>query len=292
MAARDTLAAAQADARLLDTAALGLEPGTPLVSLVVFDAEAGHHPPETLDLHRLLIFTGADPVAVTVRRDGVRHDVTVRRGDMALIPAGVREGFAWASRVQGIAVLVEPGTVQDFARREMKALVTGLAHEGVEPLRDEVLLATAEAMRDAILPEGPGRKLIFDSMARVFLATLIRRHGVFADGTGQAFGEGRWRALVEHVSARLAGHLTPPEMAQVVGMSETRFRRAMREATGLTPAAWLRRERSFKARELLTQGEALAEIAARCGFADQAHLTRSFKAAFGMTPTAWKRARG
>ena len=284
-------AAARGDL-VMDTAALGLVPGTPVVSVLAFDAEPGHRPPEALDLHRLLIFTGPDPVPVTVRRDGARREVTVRRGDMTLVPAGVRAGFAWRARVQGIGLMVDPGAVQDFARREMKVLVTGLAHEGTGPLRDEALLGAAEAMRDAVLPEGPGRELIFDSMARVFLATLIRRHGVFADGPGAAFGEGRWRALVDHVATRLSGHVTPAEMARVVGMSESAFRRALREATGLAPAAWLRRERALAAREMLGRGEALGEIAVRCGFADQAHLTRSFKAAFGLTPSAWRRGRG
>ncbi|MGR3540487.1 MAG: helix-turn-helix transcriptional regulator [Hasllibacter sp.] len=292
MVPEDTHAVAGRAEPVLDTAALGLVPGTPVVSVTAFDAPPGHRPPETLDLHRLIIFTGPAPVDVVVRRDGARRDVTVRRGDMALVPAGTRAGFAWAGRVRGIGVLVDPATVQDFARREMKVLVTGLDHDGPHPLRDEALLAAAEAMRDAVLPEGPGREMIFDSMARVFLATLIRRHGVFADGAGAAFGDGRWRALVDHVGARLSGHLTPAEMARAVGMSESRFRRALREATGLAPAAWLRRERVLRAREMLGRGDALGEIAVRCGFADQAHLTRSFKSAFGLTPTAWRRGRG
>jgi transcriptional regulator GlxA family with amidase domain len=37
---------------------------------------------------------------------------------------------------------------------------------------------------------------------------------------------------------------------------------------------------------------AWADIAAACGFADQAHLTREFRALAGATPAAWAAARG
>jgi AraC-like DNA-binding protein len=35
---------------------------------------------------------------------------------------------------------------------------------------------------------------------------------------------------------------------------------------------------------MLARGDAAARVAAQCGFADQPHLTRTFKRAVGVTP--------
>jgi AraC-like DNA-binding protein len=43
-----------------------------------------------------------------------------------------------------------------------------------------------------------------------------------------------------------------------------------------------------QARELLRSGESPSLIAVQCGFADQAHLTRAFKARLGVTPGQYK----
>jgi AraC-like DNA-binding protein len=42
---------------------------------------------------------------------------------------------------------------------------------------------------------------------------------------------------------------------------------------------------------MLTQGEPPASVAPSLGFADQAHLTRRFKAAYGMTPGRYRESR-
>jgi AraC-like DNA-binding protein len=43
-----------------------------------------------------------------------------------------------------------------------------------------------------------------------------------------------------------------------------------------------------QARELLRGGGSPSHVAFQCGFADQAHLTRSFKARLGVTPGQYK----
>ena len=50
---------------------------------------------------------------------------------------------------------------------------------------------------------------------------------------------------------------------------------------GLTPHAFQTNLRVARARELLATGMAPAAVAAACGFADQAHLTRTFRSRSG-----------
>lgn len=69
-----------------------------------------------------------------------------------------------------------------------------------------------------------------------------------------------------------------------VSYSERHRQRRVRDATGLTRKHIEQLSRAREAYALLLQGVPPVECAARCGFADQAHLTRSLKALHGQTP--------
>lgn len=100
----------------------------------------------------------------------------------------------------------------------------------------------------------------------------------------------RLAAVERHLHDNLARHVTTAEMAAVAGLSESRFSHAFRQARHETPQRWQRQLRLAAAREMM--GDAalpLAEIAYATGFADQAHLSRAFRAAHGVPPSAWRR---
>ncbi|HEY1151488.1 MAG TPA: helix-turn-helix transcriptional regulator, partial [Pseudoduganella sp.] len=68
------------------------------------------------------------------------------------------------------------------------------------------------------------------------------------------------------------------------GMTPSRFIRLFRKHYGMTPGDYLQNRRVNEARSLLGQGMSISETAFAMGFADQAHLQRSFKARHAMTP--------
>lgn len=68
------------------------------------------------------------------------------------------------------------------------------------------------------------------------------------------------------------------------GYSERHWQRRVREATGITQKQIAQLGRAREAFTLLQQGVTPAECAAQCGFADQAHLTRSLGLLHGQTP--------
>lgn len=60
----------------------------------------------------------------------------------------------------------------------------------------------------------------------------------------------------------------------------------------MPPHRWLLKARVERAREMLEKtAESVGEIANACGFADQSHLTRTFRKLFGTPPGAWRRTR-
>ncbi len=100
------------------------------------------------------------------------------------------------------------------------------------------------------------------------------------------------RGVARVAERLLAGMAAPPSLEQLaagVGLSPVQLVRAFARAHGLPPFAWLNVERLKEARRALARGETLSSLAAGLGFADQAHLTRRFKAMHGVPPGQWAR---
>ena len=73
-------------------------------------------------------------------------------------------------------------------------------------------------------------------------------------------------------------------IAEETGISTFSLIRRFRKSYGLSPHAWRMQLRTNEAARLLRSGLHLADVAADCGFADQAHMTRVFKKVYGVTP--------
>lgn len=101
-------------------------------------------------------------------------------------------------------------------------------------------------------------------------------------------GLGAARTEVARALALLAVGVRVAEVADDVGYSRRRLGTLVRAECGLTPKEFQRVARLQAARQTLGR-RPLAEVAAVCGYADQAHLTREWSALAGCTPTAWLR---
>lgn len=79
--------------------------------------------------------------------------------------------------------------------------------------------------------------------------------------------------------------VTVGDLAADVGWSRKHLTHRFREQVGLPPKVMARVLRFRRAVELLSGGAGLADAAAACGYYDQAHLNREFRALSGCTPT-------
>jgi AraC-like DNA-binding protein len=94
--------------------------------------------------------------------------------------------------------------------------------------------------------------------------------------------DGAWRRLVA-----TAGAVSVAELARDAGWSRRHFTARFTRAAGLAPKTFARVLRFQRAKELLgaRDGPSLGQIALDCGYYDQAHLNRDFRAFAGCTPT-------
>jgi AraC-like DNA-binding protein len=84
------------------------------------------------------------------------------------------------------------------------------------------------------------------------------------------------------------------DLCQLAGLGQRTLQRMFLQYAGVSPAWVIRRYRLLEAAESVREGNPVswAEVAAGLGYADQAHLTRDFRAAIGQTPAAYAQAQG
>jgi AraC-like DNA-binding protein len=161
--------------------------------------------------------------------------------------------------------------------------------------------ASAALLRSAHGAAEHGDRLASSSLLTAVLARLLRAHaangssGLTArrpDGpAGTRTAPAAVRTVCDLLHDRLAEPPALAELAAITGLSQFALLRAFRSETGLPPHAYLNQLRVRRARSMLDDGLAPAEVAAVTGFADQAHLTRHFKRVVGVPPGAYQRER-
>lgn len=95
---------------------------------------------------------------------------------------------------------------------------------------------------------------------------------------------------VRHAWSRLhatTGQLAVSRLAADVGWSRGQLARRFRSEFGIGPKQVARLVRFDASRELVTRRSRLADVAAQCGYADQAHLTREWRELAGLAPRSW-----
>jgi AraC-like DNA-binding protein len=158
-------------------------------------------------------------------------------------------------------------------------------------------------MRPAIMPAHPPGLMTFMPTARARLDPGV---DVFGDGRGRqteqdpsarAQGE-RWAGLLpwqvkrvrDYIDADLHGAMSLRAAAAHAHLSPGYFSRRFRQSFGVTFSRFVAARRVERARGLLAGGAGkLCEIALACGFADQAHFTRTFGTIMGCAPGRWRR---
>lgn len=103
-----------------------------------------------------------------------------------------------------------------------------------------------------------------------------------------------WQGKLREVAAYIQSHCTddlPLEMlATMAGSSVSQFKRNFMKVFEMTPGKYVMTARINLARKLLeTTDMLLSDIAQECGFYDQSHMTKAFKAIRKTTPGEYRR---
>lgn len=102
-------------------------------------------------------------------------------------------------------------------------------------------------------------------------------------------GGSRLAGVLDRVRAGLDEDWPIERLAAEAAVSPRALHRRFRDATGLSPGAWLTAERLARARELLEGSHMpIEDVAAACGFGTAATLRHHFRTQLGTSPAAYR----
>jgi AraC family transcriptional regulator len=165
----------------------------------------------------------------------------------------------------------------------------GTAHFSLHQLRSAIA-DISRALLQSLGDDGTGAVMHLRRAEDLLKASgLSQMSGRLDDGP--RLTAWKMRRVLDHIEANLAAPLRNKDLACLAGYSEFHFSVAFRNSVGVPPHEFLIRRRMERARQLMLSTDmALCEIAAECGLADQAHLSRLFRRVVGESPAAWRRA--
>lgn len=186
----------------------------------------------------------------------------------AIIPSQRKHQFEYEGAIAHF--FVEPETPQG------RALCRYLAAAGISPLPEVECRRMAAMLLTAEQAGQTGEALV--ASARATLAVLT---GAIAAGVSV---DQRVIKAIEYVGAHVRAPVSLGDAASIAALSPGRFRHLFVQETGTPFRAYLLWLRLNVAIETAMAGATWTVAAHEAGFADSAHLSRTFKRMFGIVP--------
>ncbi|NMO49654.1 helix-turn-helix transcriptional regulator [Actinoplanes sp. TBRC 11911] len=228
--------------------------------------------------------------------------VRVRRGHLGLTSSRTVPPGGFFVHPAGKDLTVELGGVLDTVHVYLSDELLQQAHDGpplvpaeelgaVDPLLEQLVLTL-----DGVLRRWePSARTYLDQITGLVAGQLALRHstrGSRDDPEPRVAGlsSRQLMGVRELLEQRLAEPVPLADMAAVAGLSVSQFCRQFKARMGVAPHQYLLRLRVDTACRLLRDRTTpIAEVATRCGFSHQEHLTRVMRRQLGTTPAAVRR---
>lgn len=212
-----------------------------------------------------------------------RGETRAEPGSVVFKPAGQEHWNAFsAAGARSLRMQVEPGALGRLDRFLPGRLVV---------LQDPRLGLIAGRLRCELRGEDELTDVAAESLVMELLVATARIGGAPPPDDGDPHLARRCKDLLNET---YRGPVALSGAARELGVHRTVLARAFREAYGLSVGAYVRRLRVRWVAVALERepGRSLADVALEAGFADQSHLTRTFKDLMGATPGSYRRRLG
>mgnify|MGYP001431518719 CR=1 FL=1 len=202
-------------------------------------------------------------------------------GEVAVLhPDELHDGYAGAEEGFGYRLIyLEPALISTVAR-ELAGQQTPLPFIVHPVLRDAAL---ARVLRSAFTHSS--EPLATDDLV---LRITMRLLGAGVEAAPRRCDLAAIERARDFLDAERTRVVRSEELEAVSGLTRFELARQFRAAMGTSPYRYSLLRRLDTARDHLEGAQPLAEIALAAGFADQAHFTRMFTAAYGISPGRYR----
>ncbi|OGV55717.1 MAG: hypothetical protein A2017_03285 [Lentisphaerae bacterium GWF2_44_16] len=233
-------------------------------------------------LHAINQYIGGDQI---FQHKGAKEQ-EARAGSAVLIRAGIlyrsmnpdvgktrRRGISFRFAIMGgqdPLVLLETPFVMD---RKIGDFIGELNRE----------LFAAEAQENfllsATLRAGIGMRLL----EKIILLSTLK-----ADALARLEHYNRLQTVFEYIHQNFQEQIPVDKLAELAGLSVSRFFKVFQEASGISPNQYVLNFRLSRAQELLIGDACIHKIASLTGFGDQFYFSRIFKNKLGLSPSLFR----
>lgn len=235
--------------------------------------------------------TGVTPMKR--RFDGRWSQATCVPGAVSLLTRSQESHWNWSETVDVTHAYLSPKLVSDVAIELTGHPVEDVSLEDVLRTDDPILICTMDALAREATNAGLGSALYVESVARQLIIHLVRHYAAITlkpDHTAGELSAAQLNRVIEYIDSHLDEALNLEGIAASIELATCNFARRFKASTGFPPYAYVVECRLKRAQDLLTKTpRTIKDIAASCGFSDQAHLTRLFARRYGATPSVYRR---
>jgi AraC family transcriptional regulator len=259
-------------------------------------AASGHCEALMAHADTVLVWSGGrSEVTINCRRQHTptaRHRISRHSGMIDLMPEGTLiERVEWhGQRSACVSAVIPPALARQLSTEPAPSFDPESGPRfGLVDAHVVDLVRRLEAQAVAGQPLG----ILYTEALSLTLLTYLR--GRYAGYSSNPAGSGAlspWQRdrLIEYVEQNLSTNIGLPDLAGLSGYSPDHFSRLFKRCFGQPPYQYVLARRVERAKAMLKdQSRPIANVAAACGFATQAHLNSAFKQRTGVTPGVYRR---
>ena len=211
-----------------------------------------------------------------------------RPGEFSLLSRSEESHWHWTETVEVSHLYLTDALMARVASDLMDEDVAEVHLDDVLRRSDPVVSHVADELTREARDHNVGGPIYAEALAVQLAVHLVRRYASCVTrqpADPHRLSHRELRRLHDFIDAHLHDQITLEDMARLLGLGVWTLNRRLKQTLGCSGHALVIEKRIERALGLLRRGDlALKEIAAACGFSDQAHLTRTFRAKLGTTP--------
>ena len=240
----------------------------------------------TLDKPTLIVGFSHGAAVVSWRDSSSLQRRPIHQQSVWFVPAGVPHSANWLEPAKVLRVRFElPHLLLVGASDKSEAVLVRL----VDLERMHWNLAVLSRQLQAICDDPTGASSDeFAAIAAEFGLQVLRcliGPGAMYHKSGLAVE--RFESVGDFIEANITIKFSRETLARADGQSLHHFARMFKQRIGLTPRQYIDLRRCSRAREMIEQGQKLAEVAAAVGFFDQSEMCKKFNLVFGRPPSTY-----
>jgi AraC family transcriptional regulator len=226
------------------------------------------------------------------RFDGPWTRTRCEPGDVSFLTRAQPSHWHWTHDIDVTHVYLSDGFVSNIATELFDRALPEVRLLDTLRAQDPVVTTTVNAIAREAQTRSLGGRLYVDALGTQLVVQLLRKYAAVTFRESADPGRltpTQLTRVKDYIAANIGNPLDLKSLAKATQLGTWNFSRRFRASVGQSPHAYVIDQRIEQARRLLASTALpLKQVAAACGFSDQAHMTRLFQLRLQKTPASFK----